>query len=451
MIQSSSMRPLPFLCTAMLVLAGGSVCAEDAVAAPAPAPPVEQAPAPTREEKTLQEWADDEALLTAGRKAVAENHYQQGLAARDASRLSDAIRHLRIAVDYQPTNADYQKALKQVENLAGIGRETRSEHTDNLTDLMTARNQMMWAEIGQRIEEGRTQLVEGAFNQAELSFNQAQLRLETLSFDHPGRAAKTREVESLLAMTQQRRKEQDLVQFNQVIRDAAAEKEEKTQIRLKLEQDQVNNLLHRAQKARERRDYDRCILLCEQVLRMNRTNSIANSLLVKARRERHAYIRQITADLWEEEHQTLWEQIRESMLPQLDVVVYPDDWAQIDAQRSAPSHSISDEDLAWKEEISRKLDQVVTIDFRDLDIADIVSFLQRNTDVNFILDPQVLIDGSVPPITLQLNDVKLSNALDFIMRQTGLRYRLQGEAVFISNVDGLRGDALMKIYDVRDL
>ena len=187
------------------------------------------------------------------------------------------------------------------------------------------------------------------------------------------------------------------------------------------------------------------------MLRKNRTNRIANGLIVTARRERHAYLRQITADLWEEEHQVLWEQIRSTMLPQLDIIVYPDDWAQIDAMRSAPSHNLGGEDLAWKEEIDRNLEQVVTFDFRELDIQDIIDYLQRNTPVNFILDPQVVIDGSVPPITLQLTDVKLRHALDFLMRQTGLRYRLQGEAVYVSNQAGLRGDAVMKIYDVRDL
>ena len=37
------------------------------------------------------------------------------------------------------------------------------------------------------------------------------------------------------------------------------------------------------------------------------------------------------------------------------------------------------------------------------------------------------------------------------MLNTGLKYSLQGEAVFISNEEGLRGDVFMRVYDVRDL
>ena len=90
-------------------------------------------------------------------------------------------------------------------------------------------------------------------------------------------------------------------------------------------------MLSRALKARDRRDYDECILLCEQIMNVNRADPRAHELLVAARRERHVYLRQITADKWDEEHRLLSESIRSAMLPQLDLVVYSDEWAEIDA------------------------------------------------------------------------------------------------------------------------
>ena len=173
--------------------------------------------------------------------------------------------------------------------------------------------------------------------------------------------------------------------------------------------------------------------------------------LVTARRERHGYLRQITADRWDEEHKLLSEQIRSAMLPQLDMVVYPDDWAEIDARRGAPVHGSENAEQAWKDAIRKKLDVQLTLKFTDMDIKEVVEFLQRNTEVNFVLDPAVVAEGKVPPVQMEVANIKLVNALEFIMLQTGLKYALQDEAIFISTADKLRGEASMKVYDIRDM
>ncbi|MFW6217793.1 MAG: DUF481 domain-containing protein [Verrucomicrobiota bacterium] len=221
--------------------------------------------------------------------------------------------------------------------------------------------------------------------------------------------------------------------------------------RTELEQDRIDAMLRRAMKARERRDYDKAILLAEKVLRINRANTMAHGLIATARRERHKYLRQITADRWDEEHKLLSEHIRQSMLPQLDFVVYPDDWHDIDARRGAPVHGGEQEAQAWKEDIKKKLEQQLVLNFPEMEIQQVVNFLQRNADVNFILDPEVVARGETPPVTMQVKNIKLANALDFIMLQTGLKYALQDEAVYISTPENLQGEAYMKIYEIRDM
>ena len=134
-----------------------------------------------------------------------------------------------MAVDYQPGNERYRKALAQTENLAGVGRETRSEHIDNLVQQFEAQTAVLWAEIVQRIEEGQNALVEGDYNVAELAFQQAELRLDTLPYQHPGQAAKKREVQKFLAITKQRRKEDDLKRYQNQLQEAQDEKQELTQ------------------------------------------------------------------------------------------------------------------------------------------------------------------------------------------------------------------------------
>ena len=151
-------------------------------------------------------------------------------------------------------------------------------------------------------------------------------------------------------------------------------------------------------------------LLCGQILKINRAEERAANLLAKCRRERHAYLRQVTADRWDEEHKLLTEQIRSAMLPQLEIIKYSSDWRDIDARRSAPVRGQAGEDPAWRKDIQNQLEQEITLDFQDQDLTEVVGFLQKYTNANIVLDPKV-IAAAPPPITLKVEKMKLSNVL----------------------------------------
>ena len=420
-------------------------------------PPVidgeEAVPEISQEERAralLDDLGHENELLRRGRAAAATYHFEQGQRAMEANDLPRAMQHLVRAVDYMPDNQEYRRLLEQARALAGMERSATGIHTDRLNEELRVRQQQLWVEILNRIEEGEAHIARGDYNQAEMTLEQARTRLENLPFADERREQHLRRVERLLSEAGQRRRQSDIDRQSVEAEQARQRAEERRRYELQLEEDSIDAMLRRALKARERRDYDKCILLCERVLRINRANAFAHGLIARARRERHRYLRQITADRWDQEHKLLSQHIRESLLPQLDYVVYSDDWHEIDARRRAPVYGFEREDEAWRGEIRRKLEQQLTIDFPELEIQEVIAFLQRNTDVNFVLDPQVIASGMAPPITMQVRDIRLANALDFIMLQTGLRYTLQDEAVFVTSPDRVRGEAFMKVYEIRD-
>lgn len=444
---------------AMLIACQGQAWAEDAGGDPVVDDPTaeeadgEDTPRPeVTPDKRLEEFAAALDRAKDGRQAIGSYNYEVGLKAYAENRLNDAVRHLRIAVDAEPANEAYRKKLREVAAAAGLVADPRDVIADNIADTLSVEHQRLLIEIEQRIEEGKTHLMREEYSQALKSFNMAKVRLQNLPIANNNREAKLREVEELVELTQERSYKADLDDASEANQQAQEREEELRAYNLRLERNRINAMLARAQKARARRNYDEAILYCQNVLKINPSEARAHTLLVHARRERHVYLRQITADLWDEEHLRLSEQIQEDMLPQLELVRYSDDWHEIDARRSAPSRSgLDDSDSQWRQEIKNKLDQKLTLNFQDNDITDVVLFLQTQTDVNIILDPEVVADGDVAPITMEMKDVKLSSALEFIMTLTDLRYSLQDEAVYISDEDGLRGDAVMKIYDISDL
>ncbi len=403
-------------------------------------------------DQALKEYADGGAAGTQpqGAAAAANYYYDRGMKAMSEGRMDDALHDLTIAVDWQPQEAKYRTALSQAQAIAGVSRDPRTVQVNRTADELHVKQQQLRVEASAKKEDGKKALEAGDFAEAEQLFSLALTRLESLPFADPSREAEEREVESLQSIARERREKQELKDAASRNDKAAERQQELRDIGLKIERDRIDAMLKRAQKARDRRDFDDAILLCEQILKINRAEDRAHGMLIKCRRERHVYLRQITADRWDEEHKLLSESIRTAMLPQLELITYSPEWPEIDARRSAPVRGLEEQNDTWRKEISNQLEQEVTLDFQDHDLVDVVDFLQKITSVNIVLDPQV-IAATPPPVTLRVEAMKLRNVMDFIMKLTGLNYTLRDEALFITNAAGLRGDVFMKLYDIRDL
>jgi len=431
---------------ALLLAVCGLVAGEATPPIPATPPPAGDANA----QALLDEYAKNSQVHSQGREVAGQFHYEKGRRALGENRVDDAIRAFATAVDYVPEKKEYRDALAQAQAMSGQSRDARSLYINQLADQLTVEQQRLWAEAQARIEEGRAHLERGDFTEAERSFQYAHTRLESLPFADERREPEQRKVEALLAETRQKRARQELETATLQNTNAKERQDEVRRGGLKIERDRIDAMIARGQKARERRDYDDAILLFEQVLKINRAEDRAHELLLKCRRERHVYLRQITADRWDEEHKLLSEFIRTSMLPQLELLVYSHDWPEIDARRSAPVRGLHEEQEEWRKKIVDQLDQEVTLDFQDHDLPDVVNFLQKITGVNFVLDPAVIAAGT-PPVTLRVEAMKLRYVLDFIMKLTNLSYTVRNQAIFISNAAGVAGATYMKLYDIRDL
>ncbi|MEK7412633.1 MAG: hypothetical protein AAB263_04870, partial [Planctomycetota bacterium] len=411
-----------------------------------------EAPTPPPADPSLEAYVKEREAHQAGNRQAAEFHYVKGMRARDENRLIDAVRELTLAVDYAPDNETYAKDLKAVRALAGLERDTRSKQIDRLVDEFQVKQQELWNEAQAKKNDGITAMQAGDFNLADRSFQMSLVRLEGLSPQDDRRTAAIQEVEKLAADVRTRREARDRDDAAARNRTAQEEQLALRAMGIQLERERIDAMLRRALAARGRRDYDEAILITEQVLKVNRADERAVELLTKCRRERHVYIRQMTADRWDEEHRLLSEQIRKNMLPQLELVRYTSDWPEIDKLRSAPIQGIGGVNAAeqvWRKSIADKLEQEITVDFQDQGIDEVVNTLRRLTGTNLVLDPRVV--ATPTPVTLPATGMKFKFVLENIKLQTKLSYSLRNEAIYISSDQGSRGDMVMRMYDIRDL
>ncbi|TVR43906.1 MAG: hypothetical protein EA402_08480 [Planctomycetota bacterium] len=96
-----------------------------------------------------------------------------------------------------------------------------------------------------------------------------------------------------------------------------------------------------------------------------------------------------------------------------------------------------------------QLRQQVTLRWQDLTVAEAVSQLQRSTGINLVLDPHLA--EQAPPITLQMKEVSMASALDWLARLSGGQISLVGEAVWLG-LKPYRGSVRRILrYDIADL
>jgi type II secretory pathway component GspD/PulD (secretin) len=91
----------------------------------------------------------------------------------------------------------------------------------------------------------------------------------------------------------------------------------------------------------------------------------------------------------------------------------------------------------WRRHVEDLLMQEITLDFKNKDFGEVVSFLQKITPANVVLDPRVMA-AKLSPTTLQVERMRLKHLLEFILRQNSLQYSLRNEAIVITLADPAR-------------
>jgi len=214
--------------------------------------------------------------------------------------------------------------------------------------------------------------------------------------------------------------------------------------------DRLAKLLEMAKVQYNRLRFEECEKICGTILEIDPLDKEVRTLLGDARQRRH-----------EQEDERIYQQekhhVRGAMLnveaaaiPYSDRLVYPSDWDRILRRVETAGRIETEVEPEWAKAIKRTLERKVSFEFVQTPLSEAIAFLQTLTNVNMILDPRA-VEGNDMRIDLRVTNMSLNLALDWILRLAELNYALRDSAVFISTRDNLRGDVLLRIYDVRDL
>jgi len=376
-----------------------------------------------------------------GEAAYAEAHASW----RKADFIS-AEEQIQEAIKLYPTNQKAQELREQILAVLSNRSDRLAMAATWFHQLQDVKTQELAVRLAGLMTAGDRQMAAGEHNAAELNYDRVEVGLRTFPYsfdwgDLPAQVAgKRTEARAASRKSDTDRSVADRQRAEEEGR-AQAERQEQA-LKAKVEE-----LISRAQLAMDRKDYRRAEVDAWNAYELDRRRDDARKLYLKARREGHVLFDDDYRPEVLERGARVQEEIHKSLIPQSELLVYPEDWKRraLRKPRELGQHKTE----AWVATLNDRLEQRVTFDFQDQSLEDVIAFLRQVTGVNIVVAPQVLASGP-GNVTLKVKDMRFRDALKWILELTTLKMALQDQAIYISN-EAIAGSVVLRMYDVTDL
>jgi trichohyalin len=177
------------------------------------------------------------------------------------------------------------------------------------------------------------------------------------------------------------------------------------------------SLLTQAQWYYKRGDYEQAIKVARAALELDYLNKKARDLLHRAelKQTKKAH-KQAYKEVGIDEKGMMAEVAELQVLPEEETIQVPE--KEIETIVKVPV-------------IREKLKNPLTVDFRDVDLTYVLDFLADSTGVNIIAASGVSLEDK--KVTIRIKDMPTENALKYILKNQGLTYRIEEDAIWVAS------------------
>src|SRR3989339_1753312 len=220
----------------------------------------------------------------------------------------------------------------------------------------------------------------------------------------------------------------------------------------------ISQLIQNAYTAVKEGRYDDAAKIADLILAMDSANKEGLYIKEKVNGIKHKHTTENLKTIHVQEKLKSHEYLKESSIPYQDTLRFPakEQWEDITKRTLPELDKIIEENKIKTEQlrlipnpsegpfpkvIEDALNTIISFEFLDTPLRDIVIFIREKTNINMIIDSEA---GSVP-ITLKLKDVPLRTAFKYILPK-GYEYVVEGDIIHI-----YKQKMEMRVYDVRDI
>ncbi|MEK7412631.1 MAG: hypothetical protein AAB263_04860 [Planctomycetota bacterium] len=384
---------------------------------------------------------------TSGQAEVAaEAKYVEALAHYRAGEFAEALELVNLAVAAYPPHAGAQKLRNDV--LAVLSnRANRFKMAEAwFSSMQDVRTQETIVRLSALLTRADKEMEAGDYDAAELDYDRVEIGIRSFPYrfdwgDMPKQvAAKRVDAQEKVRLRQAQRQSNDR-------KMAAALAHQQADLQAQALKLKVDELLRRAKSAFDRKDFRRAEVEAYAGYELDRRREDARELYLAARREGHYMFDVAYREDSIEGLARVAEEVHKSLIPQTEVLVYPEDW-QRRAQRQAVEIG-SNADEPWRKAIEDKLKQRITVQFVDTPLEEAVKTIRGLTGLNIVVATAITAAGG-KPVSLDFKDTGCEEVLKWIMQTTDLKMAIQNGAIQISNEE-IHGATKTKLYDISDL
>ena len=427
---------LPVLVPVLLAIAGMPVSAGEAPPAPKPALSGDQ--------ETF--WKEFQNGAVSQAQVDAEAKYVTARAEFQNAHFVEARQLVEQAIAIYPSHEGAQKLRQDI--LAVLSqRDNRLQMASTwFHAIQDVKTQEIAVRLAALMASGDQKMKSGDFAGAELDFDRVDVGLRSFpyQFDWGNLPA---QVETRKLEARAKARESELKKQASQRQAAATRAREQTDAQEAALEAKVDELLARAKESYKRQDYKRAEVDAWNAYELDRRREDARSLYLDARHSGHV----LFDDRYREERlerlARVHEEIHKALIPQNEILVYPEDW-QIRALRK-PQEIGTNKVEPWVAQLRERLEQRVTFEFQDTGFEDVVNFLRQVTGTTIVVAPDVIAAGG-GTVTLKVKDMRFGDALKWILELTDLKMAMQNQAIFISK-QPITGSIALRMYDVTDL
>ncbi len=365
----------------------------------------------------------------------------------------EAERELERILDIDPRHQEAQQLLRRVRAILQRDEVGAPAVLDEQRQRQRVWETYELSQMRRTIDEAEDLLDDQRFDDARDKLRRARNSAEALAIYRDVQREQAR-INSLMNRLEEERAAR-VERERRERREQAREIAERERQRMgELREERIERLMDDAQELFEQRRYTLAAEKAAEVLEIDPRHPGVEDFIDRAHEHEVESRRQWYQRTSAVETERTWREVAALSIPfSGHEPIYPDNWDEIEARREryeVRGEVFEPED--WRPDLEAELEQPVSFDFIATPLEDVVAFLRGMRDVNIILDERA-VEGRDLDITLELEDVRLKDALDWILRMVDLEYTLDRNAIYISTPERVQATRrrVTRYYDVEDI
>jgi len=392
-------------------------------------------------------WDDAKANQATSPDAIAaEALYIAARAHYQAARFVEAREQIEEALRRYPPHREATALREDILGLLALRDNRLRQATTWLADIQDVKTQETAVRMAAKLEDGDKKMAAGEYADAELAYDSVDIALRTFPYqfdwgDLPEQIA-TKKIQARAKDRKQQldRSRQDRDRAQDIAKEKRSVEEEALRAK-------VDEMLRRARVAFERKDFKRAEVDAWNAYELDLRREDARELYLSSRRKGHQQFDASYREARLEGITRVHEEIHKALIPQSELLVYPEDW-QRRALRQPPQLGTNNEE-AWVGDIRNRMDQVISFEFEDAAFEDVIGFFRQVTGLNIIVAPEVFANGA-GTITFKARDMRFREAMKWVLEMAKLHMAIQNQAIFVS-AEPIAGSVQLRMYDIADL